>query len=97
MPSSKHQPSVLPLPLQPSGLPESPTHRERSKTRSWQSPEKHTDRSGTESLQTRRWGSVSTCARWRIPVVVGYAAARFGGMKRNAVPGMSINGRQASV
>jgi len=42
-------------------------------------------------------GSVSTCARWRIPVVVGYAAARFGGMKRNAVPGMSINGRQASV
>ena len=22
-------------------------------------------------------GSVSTCARWRIPVVVGYAAARF--------------------
>ena len=24
-------------------------------------------------------GSVSTCARWRIPVVVGYAAARFGG------------------
>ena len=55
MPSSKHQPSVLPLPLQPSGLPESPTHHERSKTRSWQSPEKHTDRSGTESLQTRRW------------------------------------------
>ena len=24
-------------------------------------------------------GSVSTCARWRIPVVVGYAAARFRG------------------
>lgn len=42
-------------------------------------------------------GSVSTCASWRIPVVVGYAAARFRGMKRDAVPGMSINGRQASV
>ena len=26
-----------------------------------------------------RDGSVSTCARWRIPVVVGYAAARFRG------------------
>jgi len=42
-------------------------------------------------------GSVSTLASWRIPVVVGYAAARFRGMKRDAVPGMSINGRQASV
>jgi len=42
-------------------------------------------------------GSVSTCASWRIPVVVGYAAARLRGMKRDAVPGMSINGRQASV
>jgi hypothetical protein len=41
-------------------------------------------------------GSVSTCASWRIAVVVGYAAA-FRGMKRDAVPGMSINGRQASV
>ena len=63
MPSSKHQPSVLPLPLQPSGLPESPTHRERSKTRSWQSPEKHTDRSGTESLQTRRWRKMESNCR----------------------------------
>jgi hypothetical protein len=48
----------------------------------------------------RRTGSVSTCASWRIPVVVGYAAARFSlvrGMKRDAVPGMSIHGRQASV
>ena len=43
------------------------------------------------------YGSVSTCARWRIPVVVGYAAARFGGMNRDAVPHMSINGHQASV
>ena len=42
-------------------------------------------------------GSVSTCASWRIPVVVEYAAARFRGMKRDAVPGMSIHGRQASV
>jgi hypothetical protein len=42
-------------------------------------------------------GSVSTCASWRIPVVMEYAAARFRGMKRDAVPGMSINGRQASV
>jgi len=42
-------------------------------------------------------GSVSTCARWRIPVVVGYAPARFRGVNRDAVPGMSINGHQVSV
>jgi hypothetical protein len=42
-------------------------------------------------------GSVSTCASWRIPVVVGYAPARFRGMKRDAVPGMSINGRQEPI
>jgi|HubBroStandDraft_4_1064222.scaffolds.fasta_scaffold292683_2 hypothetical protein len=42
-------------------------------------------------------GSVSTCASWRIPVVMGYAPGRFRGMKRDAVPGVSINGRQASV
>jgi integrase len=42
-------------------------------------------------------GSISTCARWRIPAVVGYAAVCFRGMKRDAVPGMSIHGRQASM
>jgi hypothetical protein len=31
------------------------------------------------SFEPVEGGSVSTCARWRIPVVVGYAAARFGG------------------
>ena len=54
----------------------------------------------TLQLAAGKQGSVSTCARWRIPVVVGYAAARFSlvrGMKRDAVPGMSIHGRQASV
>jgi transposase-like protein len=50
-----------------------------------------------QELVKRAGGSVSTCASWRIPVVVGYAAARFRGMKRDAVPGMSIHGRQASV
>jgi hypothetical protein len=48
-------------------------------------------------LRHIRVGSVSTCASWRIPVVVGYAATRLRGMKRDAVPGMSINGRHASV
>ena len=42
-------------------------------------------------------GSVSACASWRIPVVMGYAPGCFRGMKRDAVPGMSINGGQASV
>jgi hypothetical protein len=40
------------------------------------------------------------CQRLRqlaIPVVMGYAPGCFRGMKRDAVPGMSINGRQASV
>jgi hypothetical protein len=32
-----------------------------------------------QGIEDRVAGSVSTCARWRIPVVVGYAAARFGG------------------
>ena len=31
-------------------------------------------------------GSVSTSASWRIPVVMGYAAARFRGMKRMRCP-----------
>jgi hypothetical protein len=31
-----------------------------------------------ERTAGRMGGFVSTCARWRIPVVVGYAAARFG-------------------
>lgn len=35
------------------------------------------ERSALERTAASR--SVSTCARWRIPVVVGYAAARFGG------------------
>src|SRR5438270_7756032 len=39
------------------------------------------------SRSARQWGFVSTSASWRIPVVVGYAAARFRGMKRDAVPG----------
>src|SRR6266481_8362864 len=43
------------------------------------------------------FGSVSACASWRIPVVMGYAPGCFRGMKRDAVPGMSINGGQASV
>jgi len=42
-------------------------------------------------------GSVSTCASWRIPVVVSTLLLVLGGMKRDAVSGMSINGRQASV
>ena len=42
-------------------------------------------------------GSVSTCARWRIPVVGGVRCCSFWGMKRNAVRGMSINGGHASV
>ena len=42
-------------------------------------------------------GSVSACASWRIPVVMGYAPGCFRGMKQDAVPGMSINGGQASV
>jgi len=49
------------------------------------------------STEAHTDGSVSTCASWRIPVVMEYAAARFRGMKRDAVPGMSIHGRQASV
>jgi mRNA degradation ribonuclease J1/J2 len=37
-------------------------------------------------------GSVSTCAySWAIPIVMGYATASLGGMKRHAVSGMSIN------
>ena len=34
---------------------------------------------GHVSLIGANWGSVSTSARWRIPVVVGYAPARFRG------------------
>jgi hypothetical protein len=42
-------------------------------------------------------GSVSTCTGWRIPVVVGTLLLVLGEMQRDAVPGMSINGRQALV
>ena len=45
-------------------------------------------------------GVTGFCQRLRqlaIPVVMGYAPGCFRGMKRDAVPGMSINGRQASV
>src|ERR1700730_6822365 len=35
--------------------------------------------SGSRRDLSVRSGSVSTCARWRIPVVVGYAPARFRG------------------
>ena len=45
------------------------------------------DRSqGCAVVARPRDGSVSTCTSWRIPVVVGYAAARFRGMKRDTVP-----------
>jgi len=55
-------------------------------------------RRGKCSCQTEgAKGSVSACASWRIPVVMGYAPGCFRGMKRDAVPGMSINGGQASV
>ena len=50
-----------------------------------------------ENIGSGRAGSVSACASWRIPVVMGYAPGCLGGMKRDAVPGMSINGGQASV
>ena len=52
---------------------------------------------GRERAKARGQGSVSACASWRIPVVMGYAPGCFRGMKRDAVPGMSINGGQASV
>ena len=51
----------------------------------------------TSLAEARASGSVSACASWRIPVVMGYAPGCFRGMKRDAVPGMSINGGQASV
>ena len=43
------------------------------------SPTSHTRPVAPAARPPHRAGSVSTCASWRIPVVVGYAAARFRG------------------